>query len=776
MTTTRTSTVLGYPRIGPDRELKRATEAYWAGRSSAAELHAAAAGLRRSTWLDLRDAGIDEVPSNHFSLYDHVLDTIAMVGAVPARFGHPGGPVSLDTYFAMARGSDGATALEMTKWFDTNYHHLVPELGPDTAFSLSGSKPMDEFAEALELGIVTRPVLLGPVTFLLLGKAAEGVDAGFDRLSLLDGLLDVYAELLGRLRQAGAEWAQLDEPAFVTERSEAELAALAGAYERLGGLAAGVERPRLLVATYFDHAAEALPVLARAPVDGVALDFTRGGERNLAQLAALGGLPGRRLVAGVVDGRNVWATDLRAALERLAPLLGLAGEVTVSTSSSLLHVPVDLAAETGLDPEVRGWLAFARQKVDEVVLLTRALREGTGAVEAELAANVAAVQARRTSPRTVDPAVRERVAALTEADARRATPYAERAKLQAERLGLPLLPTTTIGSFPQTPELRAARADHRAGRLDRAGYEARMRAEIERVVRLQEALGLDVLVHGEPERNDMVQYFGEQLDGFAFTGHGWVQSYGSRYVRPPIMYGDVARPAPMTVAWSAYAQSLTDRPMKAMLTGPVTMLKWSFVRDDQPEAETARQVALALRDEVADLERAGLGVIQVDEPALREGLPLRRERWTGYLAWAVESFRLATAGVADTTQVHTHMCYSEFGEILPWIAELDADVTSVEAARSRMELAHDLERNGYAAGIGPGVYDIHSPRVPATDDMAALLGQALDALDPGQLWVNPDCGLKTRTYEEVEPALRNLVEAAARIRATLREGWPSWSG
>jgi 5-methyltetrahydropteroyltriglutamate--homocysteine methyltransferase len=769
-----TATVYGYPRIGANRELKRATEAYWAGRTGADALRRTAAGLRRGVWSELCDAGIDEVPAGFFSLYDQVLDMIALLGAVPARYGHtPGEPIGLDTYFAMARGSDRATAMEMTKWFDTNYHAIVPELGPDTRFALTevdgGCKPLDELAEAAALGIAARPALIGPVTFLLLAKPADTDEtpAGFDPLSLLDDLLDVYAELLGRLAAAGAAWVQLDEPAFAADRSETELAALARAYDTLGRL---TDRPKLLVPTYFDHAGDALGVLAATPVEGVGLDLTRGGARNLDLLTAIGGLPGKRLVAGVVDGRNVWATDLKAALATLGKLRKLAGELVVAPSCSLQHVPLDVSVEARLDPELRRWLAFARQKVDEVVTLARGLDDGPGAIAAELGANAAALAHRRASPLVSDPAVRARAAATTEAATRRPQTAPERAGLQRKRLDLPLLPTTTIGSFPQTAELRSARASLRAGDLDQPGYDATIRAEIERVVRLQERIGLDVLVHGEPERNDMVQFFAEQLRGYAFTADGWVQSYGSRYVRPPILYGDVARPGPMSVAEATFAQSLTERPMKGMLTGPVTMLKWSFVRDDQPEAATATQVALALRDEVADLEAAGIGVVQVDEPALREGLPLRRERRDDYLAWAVRSFRLATAGVRDETSIHTHMCYSEFGDILDVIAALDADVTSVEAARSRMELAADLERAGFAAGIGPGIYDIHSPRVPSVDDMERLLRQALAALDPAQLWVNPDCGLKTRAYDEVEPSLRNLVEAARRVRADLPAG------
>ncbi|HEY2960560.1 MAG TPA: 5-methyltetrahydropteroyltriglutamate--homocysteine S-methyltransferase [Actinomycetota bacterium] len=756
-----TSTVHGYPRIGPRRELKAATEAYWAGRTSAEELEATGRALRRDAWTLLRDAGVGEVPSNHFSWYDHVLDTIALVGAVPERFGAAAGR---DLLFAMARGGADAQPLEMTKWFDTNYHYLVPELGPGTHFGLSAAKPLTELAEAAELGIATRPVLPGPVTFLLLGKPGPGAPAGFDRLSLLDPLLDVYAELLAELAAAGAGWVQLDEPAFVQDRSLAELDALERAYQRLGRLQ---RRPRLLVASYFDHLGDALGVLASAPIDGLALDFTRGGARNLELLRAAGGLGGRRLVAGVVDGRNVWVDDLERSLGLLSTLRDLAGEVVVAPSCSLLHVPLDVEEEAGLDPALRPWLAFARQKVGEVVTLARGLAEGREAIGRELDQNRRVLADRRASGLVTDPEVRRRLAGVDPDQARRASPHAVRHKAQQSRLGLPALPTTTIGSFPQTPDLRRVRAAARRGTLDQAAYRGRMEQEIDAVIRLQEELGLDVLVHGEPERNDMVQYFAEQLDGFATTEYGWVQSYGTRYVRPPIIFGDVSRPRPITVAWSRYAQSRTSRPVKGMLTGPVTMVKWSFPRDDQPLSETTMQVALAVRDEVADLEAAGVGIIQVDEPAIREGMPLRREQHAAYLEWAVEAFRLATGVVRDETQIHTHMCYSEFGDILPALSALDADVASVEAARSGMTLVADLQGAGYEQEIGLGVYDIHSPRVPRTEDMRELIEHALTVLDPAQVWVNPDCGLKTRGYDEVTAALRNLVEAARGVREHL---------
>ena len=734
------STVLGYPRIGPQRELKKATEAYWAGRETAAGLEQTAAGLRRQAWETLRDAGLSDIPSNTFSLYDHVLDTAVMVNAVPKRFAALEG---LDAYFAMARGADGITALELTKWFDTNYHYLVPELEQATELRLVGDKPVREYREAKQLGIETRPALLGPVSFLLLSKAVE---PGFAPLDLLDPLLVAYEQLLGELHAAGAQWVQLDEPALAADRTEAELEALRHAYQRLGSLTG---RPKLLVSTYFGEIGDALPVLADSPVEAIGLDFVAG-PGNREALGAVGGIGEKILVAGVVDGRNVWRANMPAVLSLCASLLGLVGELTVSTSCSLLHVPLDLDAETSLAPEAAGRLAFARQKVDEVVKLGRWLHGDRVFLDPAPKAVAAA-----------NPEVSARLHALGDGPER--TPYAVRQA--AQDYGLPALPTTTIGSFPQTAEIRAARAGLRAGRITADDYEAVMRAEVDRVIALQEEIGLDVLVHGEPERNDMVQYFAEQLDGYAATDHGWVQSYGTRYVRPPILHGDVSRPRPMTVAWARYAQSRTNKPVKGMLTGPVTMLSWSFVRDDQPLAETARQVALAVRDEIADLEAAGIRIIQVDEPALRELMPLRRADRDAYLAWAVGAFRLATSGAADGTQIHTHMCYSEFGEIIDAIAGLDADVTTVEAARSRMEFIADLTAAGYARGIGPGVWDIHSPRVPDVAEMAEALSAAVGVIGPTRLWANPDCGLKTRGYAETEAALRNLVAAARQVRA-----------
>ena len=753
------TTVLGYPRIGPRRELKKAVERYWFGGSTVEELTATAARLRTETLQDLAGRGLDTVPGNTFSYYDQMLDTAQLVGAVPERY-RSLGLSPLDTYFAMARGRDEVAPLELTKWFDTNYHYLVPELDEATRFSLAADKPLTELAEAQALGIRTRPVLVGPATFLLLSKPSAAAGDDFAPLDLLEPLLAVYAELLGTLADAGAEWVQLDEPAYVADRTPADLAALRHTYETLGALP---NRPKLLVASYFGDLGPALPVLAATPVDGLAIDLVSAPDAADA-CAALPSLQHKTLVAGVVDGRNVWRTDLGAALSLSAALLGSVGRLEVSTSCSLLHVPYDVAAETELDPQVVERLAFARQKVDEVVLLGRALREEAGVlIDLSSGGPGAGTTWRRPTGLHRDAAVRERLGTVTPAHRQRAG-YDERVAAQREALGLPALATTTIGSFPQTADVRKARADLRAGQIDQARYDERMSAEIERVIRMQEQIGLDVLVHGEPERNDMVQYFAEQLDGFATTSLGWVQSYGSRCVRPPILFGDVSRPAPMTVGWASYAQSLTDRPVKGMLTGPVTILAWSFVRDDQPLAQTADQVALALRDEIDDLVEAGIGIIQVDEPALRELLPLRAADRKAYLDWSVGSFRLATGSAPSRVQIHTHLCYSEFGTIIEGIDGLDADVTTIEAARSRMEVLADLARVGFRRGIGPGMYDIHSPRVPGEDEVGELLSRALDSIPAERLWVNPDCGLKTRDYGQIEPALNNLVTAARRVR------------
>ncbi len=761
------SALSGYPRIGARRELKRAVEGYWDGEVGREDLEATARSLRLEAWTRMRDAGIDLIPSNAFSYYDHVLDTIAMVDAAPPRYRN-GGDGGLDTYFAMARGAQDAgidvTALEMVKWFDTNYHYLVPELSPATRFRLANRKPLDEYLEARAAGIETMPVLLGPVSFLLLARGfdADGNhDDGFDLLSLLPGLLDVYAEVLALLHEAGAQWVQLDEPVLVQDRTPEELAALTRAYERLATAAGST---KLLVQTYFGNVDEAYRTLTELPVAAIGLDLVRG-RRNLGLLQRHGLPGGKHVVAGVVDGRNVWANDLDASLATLRDIGAAVGEdrVIVGASCSLLHVPIELGLETDLDPELRSWLAFANQKIEEVAVLGRALVDPNAAPD-ELAANRSALESRRNSPRTHNPAVRERVASTTSDDYDRDGGVEERRAAQRMRLGLPPFPTTTIGSFPQTPEIRRERRRFANGRITAEEYEGFLEAEIEQVIRLQERIGLDVLVHGESERNDMVEYFGEQLDGFAFTRFGWVQSYGSRNVKPPIVYGDVARPGPMTVRWATYAQSLTDRPVKGMLTGPVTILNWSFVRDDQPRAETCRQIALAIRDEVVDLEAAGIRVIQVDEPALREGVPLRRADWPAYLGWAVPCFRLATAGVRDDTQIQSHMCYVHLGDVLDAVSEMEADVMLLFNARSDAESLDGFRDRGYDKDLGLGVYDIHSPRVPSAAEMVGRLEEAASVLDPGLLWVNPDCGLKTRRYEETVPALEHMVEAAQVMR------------
>ncbi|MUL79670.1 5-methyltetrahydropteroyltriglutamate--homocysteine S-methyltransferase [Mycolicibacterium sp. CBMA 226] len=753
MSTPFTATILGAPRIGPNRELKRAVERYWAGRIDRPALEEIAAGLRRDTRAELSRAGLDSIPVNTFSYYDQILDAAVLLGALPARVG--GVADDLDRYFAAARGTADIAPLEMTKWFDTNYHYIVPEIGPHTAFALNPAKVLAEFKEAQAQGVSARPVIVGPITFLALSKAVDGAAAPIERLG---ELLPLYSELLAQLADAGAQWVQIDEPVLVTDilGNGAELAEQV--YTTLAGAA---KRPAILVATYFGELGAALPALARTQIDGVAVDFVAGGDQPL------GGVPGladKLLVAGIVDGRNIWRTNLETALARLGALVGSAKAVAVSTSCSTLHVPYSLDAEDGLDDALRSWLAFGAEKVREVAALSVALREGRDKVAAEIEASNLAAASRAQDARLHNDAIRARLQAALAGGIERG-PAAERRQAQDARLNLPPLPTTTIGSFPQTVEIRKARAALVAGEIDEAQYTDQMKAEVKTVIRLQEDLGLDVLVHGEPERNDMVQYFAEQLDGFFATKNGWVQSYGSRCVRPPVLFGDVTRQQPMTVEWAKYAQTLTDKPVKGMLTGPVTILAWSFVRDDQPLADSANQVALAIRDETVDLQSAGIAIIQVDEPALRELLPLRNADKAAYLKWAVDAFRLSTSGVSDETQIHTHLCYSEFGEVIGAIADLDADVTSIEAARSHMEVLDDLNGIGFSNSVGPGVYDIHSPRVPTAEEMVMSLRHALDAVPAERLWVNPDCGLKTRKTDEVTESLRHMVQAAHEVRA-----------
>ena len=754
---------LGFPRIGPRRELKFALEKFWAGTISPAELEEAAQGLRTATWARQKALGVDWLPSNDFSLYDHVLDTSVMLGAIPARYGLASGQAAgLETYFAMARGATGGatcghahgsvTAGEMTKWFDTNYHFIVPEIEPETRLQLGHIKPLQDYLEAKAQGFETRPVILGPVTWLSLAK-----EYGSDPFDLLEEVLALYATVLARLEEAGAEWVQIDEPILVTDLTDRQRRAFTRTYAKLGR--AG---PKIMLATYFGGLENNLSLAASLPIAGLHIDLARAPEQLDAVVKAV---PHNRLLSlGVVDGRNIWRADLAALLDRLEPLAAQR-DLVLAPSCSLLHVPVDLQLESKLDDELKQWLAFAVQKIEELDLLRRALANGRESVAAELATSARATEARKTAARIHDRTVSERIAALTPDMRERRAGHAERVKTQSEVLNLPLFPTTTIGSFPQTGAVRKARAEYNRGVLDGKKYDAFLHQETERAIRWQEEAGLDMLVHGEFERNDMVQYFGEKLAGFAFTVNGWVQSYGSRCVRPPILYGDVSRPEPMTVDWWRYAQGLTDKPVKGMLTGPVTILNWSFVRDDQPREASCRQIALAIRDEVLDLEAAGCKAIQIDEAALREGLPLRERDWPAYLDWAVDCFRLAAAGVGNQTQIHTHMCYSEFNDILPSIGAMDTDVISIETARSQMELLAGFASYRYPSAIGPGIYDIHSARVPGEDEMVALMRLAQKHLRPEQLWVNPDCGLKTRGWDEVKPAIAAMVSAARTLRA-----------
>jgi len=758
------SHILGYPRIGAQRELKHATEAYWQGDCSRQALEATGRELRLRHWRDQQAAGLDLVSVGDFAFYDQVLNVSVLLGAVPERFNASrevaAGDVDLDTAFCMARGrarsGEPAPACEMTKYFDTNYHYLVPELHEGQHFALSSSRLFEEVDESLRAGFTPKVTLTGPLTWLWLGKA-KGSE--FDRLTLLDSVLNVYSEVLARLATQGVEWVQLDEPALVQDLPPAWQQAFERAYHRLQSAPL-----KLMVASYFGGLGDNLSLATRLPVAGLHIDAVRAPQQVDQVIDRLG--PHQLLSVGVIDGRNIWRADLAALRERLRPLkVRLGKRLWLAPSCSLLHVPVDLTQETELDESLVSWLAFARQKLDEVVTLARLIDSRTTDLdEQRLAAATQALDARRDSARIHQPEVSRRVAAVAPGDSQRRSVYSKRSVAQRRALGLPLFPTTTIGSFPQTHEIRAARRAFKAGSLSQADYEAQMRADTAYAVERQQALGLDVLVHGEAERNDMVEYFGEQLDGFAFTRFGWVQSYGSRCVKPPIIFGDVTRPAAMTVRWSEYAQTLSDKPMKGMLTGPVTILQWSFVRDDQPRETTCRQIALALRDEVLDLERAGIRIIQIDEPALREGLPLRQSAWQGYLDWAVECFRLSAAGVDDATQIHTHMCYSAFNDIIGAIAALDADVITIETSRSDMELLDAFQDFAYPNDIGPGVYDIHTPNIPDVAWMVALMEKALDKLPAERLWVNPDCGLKTRGWAEVEPALANMVEAARQLR------------
>ena len=757
---------LGFPRIGAKRELKFALESYWKGQSSRDALKAQGAQLRQRHWLD--QSGLDLVPVGDFSFYDQVLDMSFTLGNLPERVRDFQGDM-LDNTFRVARGRSaqseedhapycgGVTAGEMTKWFDTNYHYIVPEFTADTQFKLDTSRLLEQLAEARAQGVKAKPVIIGPVTYLAIGKSKDDSD----RLALLPRLLPVYGELLDTLAAQGVEWVQIDEPILVTELNAEWQHAFNIAYHHLKSA-----RIKLLLATYFGQLLENRYLVANLPVAGLHVD-TINGRDDIQPLLNL--MPSFKVLSlGIINGRNIWKTDLNETLAWLEPLAKQLGDrLWIAPSCSLLHVPVDLDSEQKLDGEIRSWLAFAKQKLEELAVLATALNQGRDAAKDELAANRTSIESRRNSPRVNNLVVKTALARIDAKLGQRQSPYNQRASKQAELLKLPKFPTTTIGSFPQTAEIRLARRQFKAGEIGEAAYTTAMQAEIARSVREQEALGLDVFVHGEAERNDMVEYFGEQLAGYAFSEFGWVQSYGSRCVKPPILFGDISRPKAMTVEWAKYAQSLTTKPMKGMLTGPVTILNWSFVRDDQPRSVSCKQLALAIREEVLDLEKAGVRVIQIDEAALREGLPLRKAQWSIYLNWAVESFRITANGVADETQIHTHMCYSEFNDIIAAIAAMDADVITIETSRSDMELLDAFDHFKYPNEIGPGVYDIHSPNIPTERHIVELMKKAAERVPAERLWVNPDCGLKTRQWNEVIPALTNMVAAAKTLRATV---------
>ncbi len=757
------SHILGFPRIGARRELKFALESFWKNNLPETELHRVGAQLRQRHWQQQANAGLGLVTVGDFAWYDQVLSTLALLGAIPERFGFAPTKLTLTDYFTMARGDNTHFAMEMTKWFDTNYHYLVPEWNAHTTFDGGVDWLFDELAEAQAAQLASRSakvVLIGPLTLLYLGKIKSGIQ---HKLDLLPAAIAGYQKVLQKLKAANVAWVQIDEPILALDLDADWLAAFEPTYAALSASA-----PSILLATYFDDVSRHAALLQHLPVAGVHFDLVRAPQQLAVHLA---NWPADRVLsAGVVDGRNIWRTDLDRTLALLKPAYQQLGErLWVSASCSLTHVPVDLMQEHKLDPELANWLAFACQKLDEISLLSRALDDSTLTDGAGFVASRAACAGRATSLRICNELVQRRLADVTDAQENRQSPFIERIALQQKKWQLPLFPTTTIGSFPQTSSIRQARAAFKQGAMSHLDYLQQMRDEIRHVVAQQEELGLDVLVHGEAERNDMVEYFGEQLWGVGFTEHGWVQSYGSRCVKPPFIYGDIYRPEAMTVGWSAFAQSLTDKPMKGMLSGPITMLQWSFVRDDQPRATTALQLALALRDEVCDLERAGIGMIQIDEPALREGLPLQARDRAAYLDWAVRAFRITAAGVGDQTQIHTHMCYAEFNDILPWIAAMDADVITIETSRSDMELLDGFGKFAYPNDIGPGVYDIHAPRIPQVDEMLRLLRKAREVIPDTRLWVNPDCGLKTRGWPETLEALRNMVRAAQLLRQEQKE-------
>ncbi|MCS6928407.1 MAG: 5-methyltetrahydropteroyltriglutamate--homocysteine S-methyltransferase [Saprospiraceae bacterium] len=763
--------ILGYPRIGKKRELKKACELYWANKADQRTLLDVAREVRVQNWLTQKEIGIDLIPVNDFSLYDQVLDMTLLLGVVPERYKPLLERLSLlDLYFAMARGYQkddfDVIAMEMTKWFDTNYHYIVPEFIKDQTFRILSTKVFDEFLEAKQLGINAKPVLIGPISYLLLGKEKQ---EGFRRIDLAEALLPVYIQVLQRLRALGAEWVQVDEPYLVLDLTEEERQIFREVYAELHRQ---VPELKLILATYFEGYGDNLDTAVNLPVQVLHVDLVRC-SNQLDDILYHSALDNKILSLGVVDGRNIWKSDFRQSLEWIEKAVNALGRerVWIAPSCSLLHTPYDLDLEQQLNPEIKQWLAFSKQKLSEVVILSRlAQGEDTPELRAAVEENAQAHQNRRTSVLIHNPQVKERLQNIRESDFERKSPFAVRQKIQKERFKLPLFPTTTIGSFPQTNEVRQLRARLKKGELTQAQYEAEIEKAIVDTILQQERLGLDVLVHGEFERNDMVEYFGELLEGFAFTENGWVQSYGSRCVKPPIIFGDVARTQELSVRWSRFAQSKTQKLMKGMLTGPITILQWSFVRNDQPRKDTAFQIALAIRDEVLALEAAGIKVIQIDEPAIREGLPLRRKDWEDYLDWAVKAFRLASSGVRDETQIHTHMCYSEFNDIIEHIARMDADVITIETSRSEMELLEAFVDFKYPNEIGPGVYDIHSPRIPRTEEMVRLLRKASEVLPVENIWVNPDCGLKTRRWEEVIPALQNMVEAARQLRREVEAG------
>ncbi|HHR5905827.1 TPA: 5-methyltetrahydropteroyltriglutamate--homocysteine S-methyltransferase [Providencia alcalifaciens] len=747
---------LGFPRVGLKRELKRAQEDYWAGKIDQTALLETGYQLRVRHWEQQKNAGIDLLPVGDFAWYDQVLTTSLLLGNVPPRHQNEDGTVDLDTLFRVARGraptGKPAAAGEMTKWFNTNYHYIVPEFQQGQQFKLSWNQLFDEVDEALKLGHKVKPVVIGPITYLWLGKVKGPT---FDRLSLLKDFLPAYQEILSRLAEKGVEWVQIDEPALVLDLPIKWQQAYQEAYQALTG------KTNLLLTTYFDGISHQLDVIKQLPVQGLHVDLVAGKDDIAALHQAL---PKDWVLSlGLINGRNVWKGDLGEKFQRVKPLLG-ERTLWVGSSCSLLHSPIDLNDETRLDAEVKSWFAFALQKCEELALLTHTLNQPTTENIEKLEAYSAPIRARRTSSRVNNTQVAQRLAAINAKDTERTRPYVERAELQRQRFNLPLWPTTTIGSFPQTSEIRSLRLDFKKGNVDQLNYRTSISEHIKQAIKEQELLDIDVLVHGEAERNDMVEYFGEHFDGYIFTQNGWVQSYGSRCVKPPVIIGDISRPEAITVEWAKYAQSLTDKPVKGMLTGPVTILCWSFPREDVSRETIAKQIALALRDEVDDLQKAGIGIIQIDEPALREGLPLRRNEWKAYLTWAVDAFKLSAAIAEDETQIHTHMCYCEFNDIMDSIAALDADVITIETSRSDMDLLDAFEDFDYPNEIGPGVYDIHSPNVPNVEWIVALLRKAAQRVPAERLWVNPDCGLKTRGWEETRQALANMVEAAKKLR------------